>query len=630
MGATASRAIRLGWLLACAGGGDALPQGAWAQTVAEPTDADIAEASAPAFGVIGYPPAFFDQYRPSTAQDMISRIPGFTYNKGDDVRGFGGAAGNVLIDGERPSSKTVTLDDALRRILASQVVRIDLIRGGAPGVDMQGQAVVANVIRKTGADTSVSVEFMGKVYNDHPMGATGRLDASTKVGNLRLSGAASARIEKQQGDSGNGNFYRRNGAGGVIAAGPFYANIDSRIYSANGAAEFRNFRLNAGVERTETPRTEYADLTTNVGLRVLERTINDLDTNKAEVGGDYQQPLAFGVVGRLVALHTYKASDLTSVQTGARAPSQSTKAARGHESIVRGTLRGLFLGTTLETGGEVALNTLDVVSSLTTGGVAVVLPSANVRVEEKRAEGFLNVSVKPTPRLSLDGGLRVETSTITQSGDVSKRKTLTFFKPRLTLAYEVSPKAQLRARFERTVGQLNFEDFAASGDLSAGVLNVGNSNLEPERAWVAELAWEQRFWGAGALVLTATHSAVEQVSDVVPIVVGPSVFDAPGRVASAPRAVRVETMTTGMGRRRISFSRNSRPFMLGISTSRVMTSGLSALMRSRACRGSAAWPTTSISGSALRTAAIRPRMVAESSTMRARIISGAPRPGGRW
>ena len=49
---------------------------------------------------------------------------------------------------------------------------------------------------------------------------------------------------------------------------------------------------------------------------------------------------------------------------------------------------------------------------------------------------------------------------------------------------------------------------------------------------------------------------------------------------------------TGSGLSRITFSRNSMPFIFGISTSSVITSGLSALIASRACNGSAAWPTT--------------------------------------
>ena len=69
--------------------------------------------------------------------------------------------------------------------------------------------------------------------------------------------------------------------------------------------------------------------------------------------------------------------------------------------------------------------------------------------------------------------------------------------------------------------------------------------------------------------------------------------------------VRVETMTTGMGRSRIIFSRNSSPFMLGISTSSVRTSGFSSLILARASSGSAAVPTTAISGSRRRTAAMQ-------------------------
>jgi outer membrane receptor protein involved in Fe transport len=526
--AGARQAIKLGGLLAFGGGG------AFAQ-IAVSTEGDLAEASAPTNGVISYPPAFFTEFRPSTAQDMISRIPGFIYSKGDEVRGFGGAAGNVLIDGERPSSKAVTLDEAIRRILPTQVERIDLIRGGAPGVDMQGQAVVANIVRRRGAETSVTVEFMSKAYNDHDPAMAPRLDASTRIGGLLLSGAASARIEKHQGDSGEGNFIRRNGAGVVTARGPFVAAVENRSYAVNGAAEYGNVRVNIGADRTETPRNEYAVLTNLAGVRNTEQTVNDLVSDKAEIGADYQHPLAFGLTGRLIGLHTYKASDLVSTQTGRGAPSRSTKKTDGSESILRGSVRGLFQGLTVETGGELAFNKLDIESSLTTGGVAVVLPSASVLVEERRAEGFLTAAVKPVPRLSIDAGVRVEVSTITQSGDVAKEKTLAFPKPRLTLAYALSPSSQLRARLERTVGQLNFEDFAASGDLSAGVLNVGNSNLEPERAWVTELALEQRFWGRGALVLTATHSAVESVVDVIPIFSGASVFDAPGNLGSGTK-----------------------------------------------------------------------------------------------
>jgi hypothetical protein len=99
-------------------------------------------------GVISYTPADFADARPNTALEMINRIPGFSFDGGDNVRGFAGAAGNVLIDGQRPTIKTDSLSDTLSRITIDQVERIDLIRGGASGIDMQGRTVVANVIRK--------------------------------------------------------------------------------------------------------------------------------------------------------------------------------------------------------------------------------------------------------------------------------------------------------------------------------------------------------------------------------------------------------------------------------------------------------------------------------------------------
>src|SRR5512145_254187 len=68
------------------------------------------------------------------------------------------------------------------------------------------------------------------------------------------------------------------------------------------------------------------------------------------------------------------------------------------------------------------------------------------------------------------------------------------------------------------------------------------------------------------------------------------------------------------------FCRNVMPSILGISTSRVMTSGASSFIRSTAMIGSAADAMTSISGSSLRISVIVCRTTAESSTTRTRIF----------
>ncbi|MFD2429917.1 hypothetical protein ACFSUK_20805 [Sphingobium scionense] len=48
-----------------------------------------------------YPVDFYAPFQPQTALDMLERTPGFLLSEGNSLRGFGGAAGNVLIDGQR-------------------------------------------------------------------------------------------------------------------------------------------------------------------------------------------------------------------------------------------------------------------------------------------------------------------------------------------------------------------------------------------------------------------------------------------------------------------------------------------------------------------------------------------------
>jgi hypothetical protein len=82
----------------------------------------------------------------------------------------------------------------------------------------------------------------------------------------------------------------------------------------------------------------------------------------------------------------------------------------------------------------------------------------------------------------------------------------------------VGPNTQLRARVERVVGQLNFDDFVAGADLTAGTgVSAGNPDLNPEQAWVAEAAIEQRFWKSGALTVTFRHSELTDVIDRGPV-----------------------------------------------------------------------------------------------------------------
>ena len=143
--------------------------------------------------VTPYPPEFFTEFRPVTALDMIGRIPGFQFDGGSSARGFAGTAGNVLIDGERPPTRSDALSTVLSRIPAAQVLRIDIVRAGAGGIDMQGKAVVANVIRKpdggvSGAvSTGLNFSDQGRFQPSFSVQAQRQRDGRSMDGSFRFS-----------------------------------------------------------------------------------------------------------------------------------------------------------------------------------------------------------------------------------------------------------------------------------------------------------------------------------------------------------------------------------------------------------------------------------------------------------
>src|SRR5262245_46608022 len=97
-------------------------------------------------GPVRYEAAFFERFAKRTALDMVRQVPSFSFrDTNKEQRGYARAVGNVLIDGERPSAKSQTLEDILSRIPAAQVRRIEVLRGTESRAEAYGDAVLANV-----------------------------------------------------------------------------------------------------------------------------------------------------------------------------------------------------------------------------------------------------------------------------------------------------------------------------------------------------------------------------------------------------------------------------------------------------------------------------------------------------
>jgi len=496
--------------------------------------------AAPARGVIAYPPAFFADARPVSAYDMVTRLPGFTFDKGLVVRGLTGSGGNVLIDGQPPVSKNDPLDEILKRIPAGTVERVELIRGGAPGIDMEGRTVLANVVRRQSAGFRGAV--MPGLYHVYD----GRWLPGVRVeAQWRWPGGRSAEFGQVYGTGpsdewGDGGRTRYNADGSVRLRSRVKADSYGLRAWTTGAYETPLFggraRVNGAFMLTPAEVEIYDRYTSASGL---EYEFDDIKRLQAELGGRFNHTLTDKLTMEAVGFHQWN-NNKTTVDFQAPGLTRDFLLDRKTtEAVGRTSFRYRASATlTLEAGVEGALNKLDSETALAVNGRPVVVPAANVQVEERRGEVFLRGTWRATPTLSLEAGVRQEGSRVTSEGDVLLEKSLSFTKPRAALTWAPGPQSQVRLRVEREVGQLNFDDFVASPNVaSTGTVVSGNPDIVPQQAWVYEAAYERRFWGAGAAVLTVRHFRLDDVVDRAPILspAGVILADAPGNIGSGTK-----------------------------------------------------------------------------------------------
>ena len=518
-----TKAIWLAGAAVCA----LLSSPAMAQT-APGAGAPVADAARQ--GVLVFETAFFADARPDTALDMIARLPGFAFESGDSgTRGLAGTAGNVLIDGRRPSTKSDNLDQILRRISAAGVARVELIRGGAPGIDMQGRSVVANVILIRTVTTERVVESNTYVYPDGHLGPVLSARWSRREGDDQIEGSISGFSDRTDG-TGDGFRRRYDPAGNLIQDADLVLWDRIRNLRATGAVQRR---VGGGLLRVNGllgwfGNENSQDLLIRSGPGV--DSFNDEESNdvNGELGVNWTRDLGPRTGLELTGLQRYSAEDYTGVSESSGDSSTFTADSTSGESIGRAIVR--FRPNdrwSFETGGEVAYNFLDSATAYSENGVPIPLPSSAVKVEELRGEVFGQATWRPAPTLTIEGGLRVEVSEISQSGDSDLTKSFVYPKPRIQATWTPWTGHQFRFRAEREVGQLDFGDFIASADIDIGQVEGGNPDLEPEKSTVIEAIYERRFWGEGVFDVTVSHAEIEDVVDVIPLTGG---FDGVGNI----------------------------------------------------------------------------------------------------
>ena len=475
--------------------------------------------------------AFFAEQRPNTAYDMMSRLPGFTFTDVGTARGFAGTAGNVLINGQRPTSKSDSLQSILNRIPATDVDHIELIRGGAPGIDMQGQTVVANVVLKTADSTHVVATAEDNVFVDGHMIPNASLQYTQHSGASTYE-ATVGLIQNYDDSVGRGIHNSFDGSGNPISQDQTISHGLGVGISAKGAATVPLFggEFKANLTYQNSPFVD--------SLLYFRPGFSELfgDDNRDNIGelGLHWKGAVGGAQLETLFLQRIDHNSASSTSNDGTTDQLFTSHSDTGESIARATLRYLPIDTlTLEGAVEGAYNSLNGETAYFVNGANQPLPSAKARVSEKRGEIFAQATWKFDPEWTLEAGIRAEASTITETGSVNLSRSFFYPKPRAVLTWAPDSDTQVRVRYEKVLGQLDFNNFIASANLSATGITVGNENIRPDQHDQYEVSVERHFWEKGAVVVTLMHEDIKDVVDYVPITdsMG-NVFDAPGNIGN--------------------------------------------------------------------------------------------------
>ena len=502
--------------------GGALAQTAPQSAPPSPASATQAPTADPSQqGVLVFTPGFFAGQRPNTALDMVNRIPGFSVQDGDGSRGFEGAVGNILINGARPASKNDAGSNVLGRTLVAQVERIELIRGGAPGIDMQGYSVVVNVITRTQSSREHILTGTAFLFEGGQDAANGSYQFTARDGERVMGFTLSDGVSVND-SNGVGRVIRTRPDGTILRDEGYFNDQQGGGQSIRG--NYANAFLGGKIDLTgRVGQNDYSQWSRQDAPGTLRENRFDEEGTSGEVGAVFTRPLRQGLVSETRFIREwgdFENASLSNNRVGAVVSPEQRFESEGSssETILRSLLRWERSSSmTIEGGGEVAYNMLEVDQAFLQGGVAVPLPSDQIKVEETRGELFAKTTWRVRPNLTIEGGLRLEASTITQSGDADQEKSFFFAKPRVQVTWTPMPQNQLRFRFERELGQLDFGDFAASADLGDDQVFGGNVDLEPEQRWISELVYERRFLGDGIVSVGYRHDEIIGVIDRLPL-----------------------------------------------------------------------------------------------------------------
>nr|WP_168711000.1 TonB-dependent receptor plug domain-containing protein [Ningiella ruwaisensis] len=480
-----------------------------------------------------YERSFFNAYAPITALDLIENLPGFSLDNGNQSsRGFSGAAGNILIDGVRISSKSESPSDQLGAIPAQSVLAIEVLRGNLAKFDLPNQSVVANIIRRddmAGAGTAElslrQFQPSSRIKPQLELNYSSSISKLEYTANLLLAEYENIIDRTEELTNTQGELiefrderFREEGDEYAISLN---ANIELWQTQLNTNLTYDNFDENGGLNSFRTPIKAGENLPFNAFFL-------DIDVGDSyEIAFDAEHELTQHIDAKLIAINA--SSDYlgqggltrTFANGSSLEDSAFTITEDQSENIMRLEVDYTgFESNRMQFSLEGTVNELKSNFALLSNENGVLVPQdvagAVTTVKEER----IDVQVTNSFSLSdyaIEASIAAEDSTITQTGGFEASRSFFYLKPNVTVSRTFANDGQLQVRLFRTIGQLNFGDFTSSVNLGDDQLVLGNPELEPEKVITFDIRYEQRFSGVGAINLTVFHDEISDVEDLVPL-----------------------------------------------------------------------------------------------------------------
>lgn len=494
--------------------------------------------------------ADFEQFAPRSAFDMVSQIPGFSVSQSDGQRGFGQAQENVLINGQRISSKSSSARQVLQRIPAANVEKIEIVEGATldiPGLSGQ----VANVVAKSNGISGTWTyrqrfrENLPPAYDWGDISLNGQSGSIGWTLGLEVEPGRGAAAGRENVFDGAENLILYREEEGTFIADSVGINGSLNWQLGNGSIA----NLNAEYNLWEPDERETSSTFTPDGT-LQRKTVFLFKENEwnSEISGDYEFGAGPGRL-KLIGLQRNEHSPTRAKFFGANVDGTEVsnrifdRVVDESESILRSeySLAGAN-SSDWQFSLEGALNTLDSEAMMYSGdtleSVSLLMDASNnVRVEEKRMEAFVTHGRQLATNLRMQVSLGAEQSEIMSDGPSGQTRNFTRPKGSASLAWTVNEKTKLNLSLERQVGQLNFFDFVSNVDLNQGDNQTGNVEIVPDQRWRLALELERDFGDWGAVTAEVFADQIEDLIDQVPIGTG----EGPGNIDDASRiALEVE------------------------------------------------------------------------------------------